>query len=67
VLAGKGVAALQESGLLGVTPIAWLPRIPVLGLFPTLQGVTAQLAAIVILVLGFAWNQRGSRRLAAAE
>ena len=67
VLAGKGVAALQESGLLSVTPVAWLPRVPVLGLFPTLQGVTAQLATIVILVLGFAWNQRASRGLAPAQ
>jgi high-affinity iron transporter len=66
VLAGKGVAALQEAGLIGVTPIA-VPRVPILGLFPTLQGVAAQLLTLLILLAGFAWNRRKSAaRLAAA-
>ena len=66
VLAGKGIAALQEAGLIGVTPIG-VPRIPVLGLFPTRQVVFAQLATFVVLMLGFAWNRRRSAaRLAAA-
>jgi high-affinity iron transporter len=67
VLAGKGVAALQESGLVAVTTIGWVPRIAVLGLFPTVQGVTAQAVTLAILLTGFAWNSRESRRLAAAE
>jgi high-affinity iron transporter len=66
VLAGKGVAALQEAGLIGVTPIDG-PRVPVLGLFPTSQGVLAQLATLIVLLAGFAWNRRRSAaRLAAA-
>jgi high-affinity iron transporter len=67
VLAGKGIAALQESGLVGVTPAGWVPRIPVLGIFPTVQGVTVQVVTLAILLAGFAWNNRESRRLAAAE
>ena len=35
VLAGKGVAALQEAGMIGVTPLAGFPRSPILGLYPT--------------------------------
>ena len=66
VLAGKGVAALQEAGLLGVTPIAGAPRIEILGLYPTLEGLAAQVATLVILLLGFAWNRRESRKLAVA-
>jgi high-affinity iron transporter len=65
VLAGKGVAALQESGMVGVDPVSWAPRIPMLGIFPTGQGLIVQLATLAILVAGFAWNQRESRRLAA--
>ena len=66
VLAGKGVAALQEAGLVGVTPEA-LPRIPVLGIFPTREGVAAQLLTLLVLLAGFAWNRRRSAaRLAAA-
>ena len=66
VLAGKGIAALQEAGLIGATPIG-VPRIPLLGLFPTRQVVFVQVATFIVLMLGFAWNRRRSAaRLAAA-
>jgi high-affinity iron transporter len=66
VLAGKGVAALQEAGLISVHPVPDLPRISLLGLFPTLQGVAVQIATLLALLLGFAWNRWSSRRLASA-
>ena len=66
VLAGKGVAALQEAGLLGVTPLGWLPRVSILGLFPTLQGLLAQAATLAILLVGFGRNRRAGARPAAA-
>jgi high-affinity iron transporter len=66
VLAGKGVAALQEAGLISIQPLTALPRISLIGLFPTLQGVVAQGATMLALVLGFAWNRVSARRLAAA-
>ena len=53
ILAGKGVGALQEAGTVGVTPLAWVPRIPVLGLFPTVEAFGAQLVMAVALTLGF--------------
>jgi high-affinity iron transporter len=67
VLAGKGIAALQESGMVAVTTAGWVPRIPVLGIFPTMQGIAVQVVTLAILLIGFAWNSRESRRLAAAE
>jgi high-affinity iron transporter len=66
VLAGKGVAAIQEAGLLGVTPLAGAPRIEFLGIYPTLEGVGAQIATLAALLIGFAWNRRQSQRLVAA-
>ncbi|HYI41216.1 MAG TPA: cytochrome c/FTR1 family iron permease [Allosphingosinicella sp.] len=66
VLAGKGVAALQEAGMIGVTPLGWAPRIEILGLYPTLEGLLAQVATLLILLAGFAHNRRGSSRLAKA-
>jgi high-affinity iron transporter len=60
VLAGKGVAALQEAGWLQLTLVP-APRIELLGVHPTLQGLLAQLAALVVLVAGFAWNARRAR------
>jgi high-affinity iron transporter len=66
VLAGKGVAALQEAGLIPIHPIPALPRIDILGIFPTFQGITAQIATLLALLIGFAWNRWSGRRLAAA-
>jgi len=65
VLAGKGVAALQEAGMLGISPLDSLPRVSLLGVYPTLQGIATQLAIVLILFLGFAWNRRESRLSAA--
>jgi len=67
VLAGKGVAALQEAGLLDVRPLAGVPRIEVLGLFPTREGLLAQLLTILVLAAGFWWNGRRTARAAAAS
>jgi high-affinity iron transporter len=64
VLAGKGVAALQEAGLVSIHPLTALPRISLLGLFPTLQGIMVQIATLAALLLGFAWNRWSSKRLA---
>ena len=62
VLAGKGVAALQEAGLIGVAPLNSVPRISVLGIFPTSQVIAAQLATLVALIVGFRWNQLKAAR-----
>lgn len=57
VLTGKGVAALQEADLLS-TRLLSLPRIDLLGLYPTVQGISAQLACMAVLVAGFLYNRR---------
>jgi high-affinity iron transporter len=43
------------------------PRMDLLGIHPTIQGVTAQLVVLVALLLGFAWNIRNARAAAAAR
>ena len=58
VLAGKGVGALQEAGLIGITPVGGVPRISMIGLFPTAEAIGAQLVALVAVLLGF----RAARR-----
>ena len=50
VLAGKGVRSLQEAGVIGVSTFDG-PRIDVLGIFPTLQTVAAQLAVVGAIVV----------------
>jgi len=59
VLAGKGIAALQEAGIVGIAPLRSVPRISLVGLFPTTQTVVAQLLMIAALAIGFAFNRRG--------
>ncbi|MEO8997771.1 MAG: FTR1 family protein [Rhodanobacter sp.] len=63
VLAGKGVAALQEAGWIAVTA-APVPHIELLGIYPTWQTVVAQLAIIVLLAGGYLFNVRRARGLA---
>jgi high-affinity iron transporter len=60
VLAGKGVAALQEAGMIGVTPLAGFPRSLLLGIHPTLETMGAQVAMIALLAAGFWVTQRRS-------
>ena len=58
VLAGKGIGALQEAGVIPITPLAGVPRITMLGLFPTVEAVAAQLLTLAAIVSGFRWAQR---------
>jgi high-affinity iron transporter len=58
VLAGKGIAALQEAGIVGIAPLRSVPRISLVGLFPTTQTVAAQVLMITALAIGFALNRR---------
>ena len=68
VLAGKGVAALQEAGIVDLSLLSFIPRLEIIGLYPTAQGVGAQLIMIAALLLGFWWNrQQASRPVAAGR
>lgn len=58
VLAGKGVGALQEAGIIGVTPLDAVPRITMLGLFPTAEAVGAQLIMLAAILIGFRTSDR---------
>ena len=62
VLAGKGVAGLQEAGWLGASPIM-APRIELLGMYPSAETVGAQIIVLLIAVSGFALNAYRGRRL----
>ncbi|MBN4668727.1 iron permease, partial [Pandoraea nosoerga] len=59
VLIGKGVAALQKVGFLHITPIS-MPRIDVLGIYPSVQTVLAQVAILLIIAGMIAYNVRSA-------
>lgn len=58
VLAGKGVAALQEAGIIDIAPLEGGIRVSMLGIFPTFQSMGAQLLTLVAVVGGFLLNRR---------
>lgn len=67
VLAGKGVAALQEAGLIGVRPLRDFPRIDFLGIMPTVQSLLAQAVVLATIVFGFWYNRRTAGQTARSE
>ncbi len=61
ILIGKGAAALQEAGWVGATPV-WAPRVDLLGVFPTVETVVAQLIVLAIALSGFGLNLFSARK-----
>jgi high-affinity iron transporter len=55
VFAGQGVAELQEGGAMSLTPIAWAPRIPTLGIYPTVESLLAQGVLVVLALVAVLW------------
>ena len=56
VFAGKGVAELQEGGLIGTTILSWAPRIPALGIYPTAESLGAQGLLLLLALVALVWN-----------
>jgi high-affinity iron transporter len=51
IFAGQGIASFQESGVIGATFVSFIPTIPMLGIYPTVQTLAAQ-AVLLILAFG---------------
>lgn len=56
VFAGKAIAEFQEGGMLGTTVLPWAPRLPTLGIYPTLESLALQGMLILLLVGGLVWT-----------
>ena len=48
---GNGIHELQEGGAISITSLTWAPNFPLLGIFPTLETVIAQICLVIALVL----------------
>jgi high-affinity iron transporter len=53
--AGGGVAELQGAGYVSATPVTWIPAVPVLGVFPTLQSLGLQAAMLAAVAVALVW------------
>jgi len=58
IFAGKGIAALQEAGLIVSSPVNFI-RIDLLGIYPNLQGLLVQLGLIIIAWI--LWNKKTAK------
>jgi high-affinity iron transporter len=56
VFAGQGIGALQEAGAISATLIE-APRVPMLGIFPTVQSLGAQGFVLAVVLAVFAWSR----------
>ena len=67
VFAGKGVAELQEGGVVGLTVVEGVPRIPVLGIYPTVESLVLQGLLLILAVLALVWAMKPSSRPASTK
>jgi high-affinity iron transporter len=56
VFGGKGVAELQEGGLLPTTIIPGAPRVPALGIYPTVESLLVQSLLLALLLVALVWT-----------
>jgi high-affinity iron transporter len=56
VFAGKGVAELQGGGVLPTTIVSWAPRMPGLGIYPTVESLVAQGVLAILLLAALIWT-----------
>jgi high-affinity iron transporter len=56
VFAGKGIAELQEGGLISTTVVTWAPRVPALGIYPTVESLVAQAVLLALLLVALVWT-----------
>jgi high-affinity iron transporter len=55
VLVGKGVREFQEAGLIGITPLQFIPNIDILGIYPTLQTTAPQAVLFFAFIFAIVW------------
>ncbi|HZE93435.1 MAG TPA: cytochrome c/FTR1 family iron permease [Gemmatimonadales bacterium] len=58
VFAGKGIAELQEARIIPLTVIEGAPRVPVLGIYPTLESLLVQGLLLVLALVAAGWALR---------
>ena len=66
IFIGQGVASLQEASVVPATFLDYVPTVPMLGVFPTLQTLGAQ-AALVMLAVASLFIPRSSPALEVSE
>jgi len=61
VFAGKGIAELQGARIVPLTVIEGAPRMPFLGIYPTLESLVVQGLLLALALVAAAWALRPKR------
>jgi len=62
VFAGKGIAELQGAGIIPLTVIEGAPRIPVFGIYPTLESLIVQGLLVALAIVAAIWAMRSKAK-----
>ncbi len=65
IFAGTGITELQAAGWVSATPVGFLPQIPLLGIYPTLESLAAQTLMVCAFVATSLWMARERKRAVA--
>lgn len=60
VLAGKGIQAFQESGYMSITQIPIKFNLPLIGFYPTMETIIAQLFVLLLTIVLWKFNKKFS-------
>jgi high-affinity iron transporter len=55
VFAGKGMREFQEAGIVGITPLNYIPQVDILGIYPTLETSIVQGVLLLALIVSLLW------------
>ena len=58
VFAGKGIAALQSAQVIPLTVIENAPRLPVFGIYPTVESLAVQGVLLALAIIALIWAMR---------
>jgi high-affinity iron transporter len=49
--AGGGIKELQEADMIGVTPVAGMGTVDILGIYPTLETLSPQIVMLLLVIV----------------
>ncbi|WP_210424417.1 FTR1 family iron permease [Gephyromycinifex aptenodytis] len=64
---GSGIGELQEADVVSVTPIAGIPTIDLLGIYPRVENLAAQALVLALMIGLFIYGSRRNNRLKASQ
>ncbi|HEX7409549.1 MAG TPA: FTR1 family protein [Candidatus Binatia bacterium] len=67
VFAGQGIHELQDAGMIGATFVAWVPTLPLIGMYPSVESLAAQGIFVALLLYATVVTLRRGTKVAAEK